>query len=129
MRQLIYSAIQTPDGTILQSRHRHDYVSHEDANGETYVLDGGVSYIRRSINTIPAKELFLYADDPHEKVREFVERGGRGKNGDEELKYVKLKDIDDEWLEAIIDYEETYRPNNIFLEIYKNEVEWRKNES
>ena len=126
MRQLIYSAIQTPDGTILQSRHRHDYIAHEDANGETYMLDGGVNYIRRSINTVPAKGLFLYTDDPHEKVREHVERGTRGKNGDEEMRYVKLKDIDDEWLEAIIDYEETYRPNNTFIEIYKNEVEWRK---
>lgn len=126
MRKLVYSAIQTPDGTILQSKHVHDYVSHEDANGETYMLDGGLEYIRRSINTVPAKGLFLYADDPHEKVREHVERGTRGKNGDEELRHVKLKNIDDDWLKAIIEYEEDLRPNNPFIEIYKTEVEWRK---
>ena len=126
MRQLIHSAIQTPDGTILTSRHRHDYVSHTDANGEYYCIDGGLDYYRGTINIEPAKRIAVYLDDPHEKVREYVERGGRGKNGDEELKYVKLKDIDDEWLKAIIEYEEDLRPNNPYIEIYKNEVEWRK---
>lgn len=126
MKKLIHSSIQTPDGTILVSRHRHDYVSHTDANGEYYFLDGGDSYIRRSINIEPAKPLFLYFDDPHEKIREVVERGTRGKNGNEDFRRVKLKDIDDEWLKNIIEYEEDLRPNNPYIEIYKNEVEWRK---
>ena len=41
------------------------------------------------------------------------------------LKYTPLKDIDDEWLGAIIDYEEHYRPNNRYLPIYYKELDYR----
>ena len=30
---LVHNALQTPDGTIIESRHRHDYKTYEDANG------------------------------------------------------------------------------------------------
>lgn len=125
-KQLVYSAIQTPDGTILESRHRHDYVTYTDKNGLTYSIDGGTDYIRRSVNKIPATDLSLYSDAPHEKIREVLSRGGRGVDGTEPLKYVLLKDVNDEWLEAIIDYEERLRPNNKYLQIYKEELKWRQ---
>lgn len=125
-KQLLYSAIQTPDGTILESKHRHDYVTHLDKNGEEYMIDGGLDYQRTNINTIPAKDLSLYSDAPHEKIREMVSRGGRGIDGKQPLKYVLLKDIDDEWLDAIIKYETELRPNNKFLPIYLAEKEFRK---
>ena len=125
-KQLLHSSIRTPDGTILTSKHRHDYVSYVDKNGLTYILDGGTDYIRTSINVEKAEDLSLYSDDAHEKLREVISRGGRGKNGDEELKYVLLKDIDDEWLQAIIEYEELNRPNNKYLPVYREEVKFRK---
>lgn len=124
-RNLIYNAIRTPDGTILVSYHRHDYKTHLDANGEEYMIDGGTEYVRTSVNKEPAESLALYDDTPFERIREVVCRCGRGKNGDEPLKYVTLKDIDDEWLGAIIDYEEQYRPNNKFLPIYYKELKYR----
>ena len=124
-KQLLHSSIRTPDGTILTSKHRHDYVSYVDKNGHTYTLDGGADYIRTSINKEKAEDLSLYSDDAHEKLREVISRGGRGKNGDEELKYVLLKDINDEWLEAIIEYEELNRPNNKYLPVYREEVKFR----
>ena len=37
---LIANRIQTPDGTILWSRHRHDYLEYQDDNGETFELIG-----------------------------------------------------------------------------------------
>ncbi len=128
-RELIYNAIRTPDGTVLVSYHRHDYKTHVGKNGETYVIDGGDSYIRTSINKEPAESLAVYSDAPFEQIREVVHRGGRGKNGDEPLKYVKLSEIDDEWLSNIIIYENQHRPNNRFLKYYLAEQEFRKNKS
>lgn len=127
-KQLIYSAIKTPDGTILESKHRHDFVTHIDANGEYYQNDGGIDYFHRSVNKEEAEDLSLYSDSPHSIIREKISRGSRGKSGREELKYILLKDIDDDYLQAIIDYEEINRPQNKFLPIYRAEQKFRKNE-
>lgn len=125
-RQIVHNSMQTPDGTIISSNHRHDYVCHKDKNGETFCVDGGCDYLSRTGNTKVCKDLSLYADDPHEVIREYVVRGGRGINGDEPLKYVVLKEINEDWLLAIIKYEEEFRPGNLYLPIYRAEVEWRK---
>lgn len=126
---IVYSAIKTPDGTVLESKHVHDYQSYVDKNQETYVLDGGLGgYTRRSVNKEEAEDLSLYSDAPHSVIREKISRGSRGKSGREELKYILLKDIDDEYLQAIIDYEELNRPQNKYLPIYRAEQKFRKNE-
>lgn len=124
-RFLLVNSIQTPDGTILVSRNVHDYVSYEDKiTGTTYAIDGGGEYLR----WMPGgdyKDLSVYSDDPHEKIRAGVERGGRGINGDEPLTYVTLDKINDDWLKAIIKYEEEHRPANRYIPIYKAEVGYR----
>lgn len=68
-RHLIYNAVRTPDGTILESRHVHDYATHLDANGDEYMVDGGFDYLRRSVNKVPAEDLSLYSDEKHEVIR------------------------------------------------------------
>jgi len=123
---LIYSAIRTPDGTILESKHVHDYVTYLDKNEETYVLDGGTEYIRRSINIVEAEDLSLYSDAPFEQLREVITRGSRGKDGKQPITYIKLKDIDDEYLNALIEYEEINRPQNKYLPFYKQEKIYRE---
>ena len=54
---IVYNAIQTPDGTILQSKHRHDYVDYKDKNGQYYSVDGGLEYLRRGYDKDDFTEL------------------------------------------------------------------------
>lgn len=101
-KRLIRNAIRTPDGTILESRNRHDYKQYIDANGKTYAVDGGLDYIRRSMNG-DEESLDVYSDDPHEIVREALEWGTYGKNGDEPYRLVKLKDMSTNHIQACLD--------------------------
>lgn len=104
-RKLLVSRIKTPDGTILTSRHVHDYVTHEDKNGLTYMLDGGDEYQRFYLNdNEPHEDVSIYTDDPFEVIRKHYYRGSRGKNGDEPLKYVPLCEMSDEWIKNCIIY-------------------------
>lgn len=82
MRQLLVSRIKTPDGTILTSRHTHDYVTHFDSvSNEEYILDGGTDYIRQSLNNIEAENISIYTDSPFEDIRENLCRGTFDDNG------------------------------------------------
>lgn len=121
-RQVVLNSVKTPDGTILTSHHRHDFVSHVDANGQTYINDGGTSYLRRSLNTIPAEDLTVYADDDFELVRISAERGSRGVNGDEPLRYIKICDMSDNHLKSVL----AYGGSPWHLDIIKKEIEYRK---
>lgn len=104
-KRLILSRIQTPDGTILESKHRHDYVTHTDANGLMYMLDGGTDYQRVNVHPqAPYTDLSIYSDAPFEIIREHYSRGGRGKDGKQPLTFVVLKDMSDDWLEAAYVY-------------------------
>ena len=69
-------------------------------NGEVYMVDGGLEYLRRSYNeNFPAEELSVYLEDGHEVVREVATWGSYGKNGDEPLKYILIKDMTEEHIQ------------------------------
>lgn len=138
--KLVVNAIITPDGTMVESRSRHDFNWHKDANGFEYAVDGGVDYLRRVTdpNAPHYVESSVYDTDDFEMIREVFSRGGRGINGDEPLRYVALADINDGWLQAIIEYVclqptvpekflipklPTYRP---VLALYDREQQYRK---
>ena len=124
-RQLIYSAWRTPDGTILHSRHRHDYQEHFDTvSKEWYILDGGNDYIRCSVNQVPAEDLTLHSDDTHDKIREVFIWKSYGKNFSQpEGVYTLLKDLTDDHIIAICETQ-THLPEYI-LEMFKNEIQFR----
>jgi len=123
MVTLLRNSMLTPDGTHLISKHRHEYVTYEDENGEHYFVDGGDSYIRRSINKHPAKDTSLYSDDPHELLREELVWGSYGREPDyHELEYIKIKDLNTLHIHAILDGaygSEAYR------QVMRDELEWR----
>jgi hypothetical protein len=104
MNTLIRNAMRTPDGTIIESRHRHDYVTHRDANGVEYMVDGGLDYVRRSMHVgHPAEDLTVYLEDGHDKVREALTWGTYGKNGDQPLRQVKLSEMSNAHIQACLD--------------------------
>ena len=102
--RIVSNRIRTPDGTILESRHRHDYVTYVDANGKEYMVDGGLEYLRRNVHDdAPYEELSVYDDAPYALLREVFKWGTRGKDGKQPLTYVPLKDLTNEHIEAILE--------------------------
>lgn len=91
------------------------------------MVDGGLDYQRYGGKDLELVQSFcIYSDEPHEVIRNYLERGSRGEDGKQPLTYIKLKDIDDDYLKAIIVYEEEHRPNNPLLKYFKAEKKWRK---
>lgn len=120
---ILSNRMRTPDGTILESRHRHDYVTHLDKNGKEYMLDGGLDYVRCSANG-DEHLLTICSDDPHEVLRVLVKWGTYGKSGDEPLKYVTIADMDPYHLRACLDTQQkTMRP--AIYKVMQDEVEYR----
>ena len=124
MEKYLANRIRTPDGTILESMHRHDYVTYTDANGLEYMVDGGSEYLRRTVHeSAPYEELSVYEDAPFEEIREAFHRGGRGKDGTEPLTWVPMSKMSDEWLLACITYNEDRGLGESFAnEMYKKEL-------
>ena len=102
--RIVSNSIRTPDGTILESMHRHDYVTYVDANGKEYMVDGGLDYLRRNVHDdAPYEELSVHSDDSHMLIREVFKWGTRGKDGRQPLTYVPLKHLTTEHIDAILD--------------------------
>lgn len=99
---LIRNALQTPDGTVLVSRYRHDYCTHKDANGKTYMVDGGLDYVRRSANGDEI-DMCVTIDAPHEIVREAMVWGTYGIDGQGPLRYVTLSEMSTDHIQAVLD--------------------------
>ena len=122
MNNLIYNAIRTPDGTILESRSVHDFVGHTDANGKFYAVDGGLEYPRRC-GDMDYEELRLTLEDDFSKIRECVRWGTYGPKGDQPMRFIKIKDLDTEHISSILDLRYLGSKFRIVLE---KELEFRK---
>lgn len=123
--RLIYQAIQTPDGTVLESCNRHDYRSYEDkVSEEVYIIDGGIDYCRRSVNRVPAKDLSVYLEDGIEAFRNIVTWGTRGKNGDEPLRRIKLSEMSDAHIKACLETQSMMHPH--YRVAFEMELQYRQ---
>lgn len=124
MKNLVYNAVLCLDcGTRIISRHVHDYKTCGCPNEA--MVDGGLEYERygaKDMNRI-LKET-MYDTDNYEMVRLYAARGTRGKDGKEPLKWIHLYDMDDEHLQAVIDYYPD-GTNNAHLNLIKKEIEYR----
>jgi hypothetical protein len=120
---LVYNAIQTPDGTVLESHHRHDYRDHLDANGKTYMVDGGTSYLRRSVHDDQI-ELSLTDLSDISEIREKMTWGTYGKNGDQPRKEVRLKDLTNPHIEAILETQKQLSDD--ILHVFRRELVYRE---
>jgi hypothetical protein len=127
-RRIILNQIRTPDGTIIRSMNRHDYVTHLDANGKVYIVDGGNEYLRRNYyEDDPYEELSIYDDAPYEVIRENLHRGGRGIDGKQPLTYVPLCEMSDSWLSACITYNKDLgMSDSMANSYYRKEIRYRK---
>ena len=124
MSNLIFrNALKTPDGTIIESFYRHDYVTHKDANGETYMVDGGHSYLKRSVNKILAEDLTtLEIKGDHEHNRQHFRWGTYGKKGSEPLRLVVLMDISTPHIEAILGSQHLDKD---IINMFEEEIKYR----
>ncbi len=125
VERLLINRMRTPDGTVLTSYSRHDYRTHVDANGDKYMVDGGIDYLRRSVNEIPAEDLSVYVTDVHEENREALYWGTYGKGGDQPLKWKNLKDLDTDHIEAIL--ETQWHVPEWKRELFQDELDYRSN--
>ena len=125
MQEILSNRMRTPDGTILESHYRHDYVTHTDANGKEYMLDGGLDYVRSSANG-DEHLLTIYTDYPHELIRLHAKWGTYGKQGDQPLRYVTIADLNPYHLRAILDTQQkNMRP--ALYKVMRDEVKFRDN--
>ncbi len=126
---IIYNAIQCPDGTVLESKHRWDYKEHTQEDGRRYAVDGGMDYLRRSVTDDKYIELSLDMDSPFDQIRQrFTWKSILGKDGEQLPEPVTnaLCNLKDSHVLALIEYtdDRKFYPPHI-TEIFKREAEYR----
>lgn len=125
MRQLVYNAVTCLDclDTIV-SYHRHDYKTCRCENQA--MVDGGTDYIRYgAMNMKKVVHHAVYADEDFEKVRQYATRGSRGKDGLQPLSYIAICDMDDDYLQAVLNYGGA----EWHLDLIKKEIKYREDET
>jgi len=124
MRQLVYNAVTcTECNETIVSYHRHDYKTCSCPNEA--MVDGGTAYLRYGAKNMSKIKIFaVYTDDDFELVRKYATRGSRGKDGKDPLSWIAICDMDDDYLEAVLDYGGA----DWHLELIRKEIKYRENE-
>jgi hypothetical protein len=124
MKNIVYNAVLCLDcGEKLVSRHVHDYKTCSCPNEA--MVDGGLEYERYGAKNFDriVKET-LYDTDDYQMVRIYATRGSRGKDNKQPLTWSPLCAMEDDYLQAVIDYypEGT---DNAHLNLIRKEIEYR----
>lgn len=123
--KIIRNSIMCPDKTVLESKHGHDFQSHLDKiTGEVFSIDGGHSYFKGSVNKVEPTYLHVTTEDPFEVQRDAFTWGTYGKNGNEPKKYIKLKDMTNEHIQAILDTQRHIKGTYV-EELFEQELTYR----
>ena len=126
---LLQNAIFWPAANLyIKSSHRHDYTGHSMviAGVKTDLfLDGGLDYRRVVSSGNPVYQDFsLWEDSPFDMVAERFLWGTYGKNGDQPLRWVPLKECETDHLQAILKTQPHVR-GGIIEQIIKHWLNWR----
>lgn len=123
MRQLVYNAVRCLEcDELLVSYSRHDYKTCKCPNSA--MVDGGTYYGRYgAMDMSKIEKIDVYDDDDFEVVRKHAVRGSRGSNGDQPLSWIAICDMDDDYLQAVVDYGGA----DWHINIIKKEIEYRRN--
>lgn len=96
-----------------------------------YGVDGGSSYSRRIGNTNECEDLSVWIDDDKPMdddkfkiVRESLHWGTRGKDGDQPVRWVKMSEMSDAHLTAMLKYEGPV--DSFYKECFSLETEYRE---
>lgn len=100
----IYSAIRTPDGTLLESNSVHDFKMYDDTiTGKTYGIDGGHEYCHYIGDVFDDCTIItLMTDSPFEDIRQLFKWGSYGKDGKSPLKRISLCDMTNDHINNIL---------------------------
>lgn len=120
---LVVNALITPDGTRLQSYSHYDFKEYVDANGKTYMVDGGLSYQRRSANGDEIDDSLYLHEDEYAVIRDQVTWGTYGKNGDQPLRFVPVSEMSNDHIQAVLATQKHMHPH--LSEVLVMELEYR----
>ena len=127
MKRILLNSIKTPDGTIITSRYRHDFVGHKDKNGLTYYIYGGNDYLRKQCPG-EYEDLSVYDNGTHELRRKNTHWGvnyDKDMTRYPETSWKPIMDLSTDHIKAILDG--GYANNNEFyLHLFKKELEYRE---
>ena len=122
-KELLLSRIQTPDGTFLSSRSMDDLAEYTDKNGQHYGISGGLAYQKTFFDKQDYIDASIYTTDDFNLIRENVVWESYGIDGNDDVKYIKIKDLELDHIENILILPSL---SNAFEEILLSEIEFRK---
>jgi len=125
--RIVYNAIQTPDGTVIQSKYRHDYVEYTDKNGQYYMVDGGLDYPRRGFDKNDYIDLCkLFKDCTLDECTQYLMWGqnyDKDMNKLPETIFKPICELTTDHIEAIING--NYCSNEMYLYVFNYELNKR----